>query len=61
MEGSIGHVLKDITESRISCSVDFKEADNVGMQRNSNDALEFTHGNNLLPGDAALDAFDGAL
>jgi hypothetical protein len=41
--------------------MDFEEANNVGMQRNANDALEFTHGCNLLPCNAALDAFDGTL
>jgi hypothetical protein len=57
----MGHVLKDITERRRSGAMDFKEANNVGMQRNANDALEFTHGRNLIPGNAALDAFDGTL
>ena len=61
MDGSIGHVLKDVTEGRRSCSMDLEEADYVGMQRNANDALEFAHGRNLLPGNAALDAFDGTL
>jgi hypothetical protein len=41
--------------------MDLKEAKKVGMERNTKDALEFTHGRNLLPGNAALDAFDGTL
>jgi hypothetical protein len=41
--------------------MDLEETNQVGMQRNANDALEFSHGRNLLPGNAALDAFDGTL
>ena len=50
-----------VSESGRSCSMDLKEAKKVGMERNTKDALEFTHGRNLLPGNAALDAFDGTL